>query len=374
MAAKITRGKTFVVGTAYQPSDFHAFLEDSTISGIDATNMASGFSGVTIASTAPSSPNTGDQWYDTTHSLLKVYRNSQWEPLGEGVTLTFNGTTGSTGDVVMVDDSEDNSVKVAATADLGGIVGVLLDTATNGSMAQILTNGVVTVKTSGTINRGDVLVSSNVSGAAIAKTGTYTGNAIGIALTAATGTSTCKALITPIAAQMGKQFLPLGGGTMTGRLVMTDKFPIQLGTVADSPAQGDLALSDTNTLTAQGTSGTMTYINTDSYGGTTHAAQNHAAAKEGLYYASVAAVGDGEPSQAINLGMTGKTPLYIRANNETDPRCADWASGEAKFLLANGGDGSTFIEMNADGVRVNLLGDNNTLGEAVHILAIYRNP
>jgi len=46
--------------------------------------VISGGGGTTSQSTAPSSPSTGNIWYDTSTSILKVYDGSTWDSLGMG--------------------------------------------------------------------------------------------------------------------------------------------------------------------------------------------------------------------------------------------------------------------------------------------------
>ncbi len=81
MPASITKGKTFTSTETLQPADFHELIDDATISGIDRTNFSATARPVHIGTTAPSSPITGDLWWDSTNTLFKVYENSAWSTI-----------------------------------------------------------------------------------------------------------------------------------------------------------------------------------------------------------------------------------------------------------------------------------------------------
>lgn len=101
------------------------------------------------------------------------------------------------GDLIAIDTTADNSYKTTTTANSPLASGLFLRafspgvepspiSAVIGNRIAILVNGVHTMTAAGTINRGDLLVSSTTAGAVIANNSASAGTIVGKALSAAT--------------------------------------------------------------------------------------------------------------------------------------------------------------------------------------------
>lgn len=152
-----------------------------TVTNITQADLGSGFTGITIGTSAPTA-STGKGWFDTTqgagNGLLKFYDNGRWTPVAQGF-LGFNtGTTLSRGHIVQYDSSTLSSTAgqipvTKTTAPSAGVVqlsrakGVAAESIANSATGIILTHGYCEVlKETGTVTAGDLIVPSNTVAAA----------------------------------------------------------------------------------------------------------------------------------------------------------------------------------------------------------------
>lgn len=110
----------------------------------------------------------------------------------------FNGQSGdeslSAGDVVVFANTDPTKVQKTTTQNDENVVGVVYgDTTSEGGMVTIVALGIADIKVTGTVNRGDILVTSTTSGRAIvAASGHQVGRAI---TTNSSGDGTVSAII-----------------------------------------------------------------------------------------------------------------------------------------------------------------------------------
>lgn len=102
------------------------------------------------------------------------------------------------GDVVIIDASNDSAVTTTTTAAKIQMVGVAMESILNNAAGRIAFAGKVSVKVTGTVNRGEFLETSTVAGSAISVGTGKTQNSFAMALTASSG-GYCTALILPAA-------------------------------------------------------------------------------------------------------------------------------------------------------------------------------
>lgn len=213
-----TVAKTTTLPDSAAKSDFHDLVDNATVTNIDQNDIAANFSIVTISSSAPGSPATGELWFDTSaasnQGVLRHYDGAQWRQVGEGFLGYFGAGSGSiaAGALVKRDTSvaspSDGRLPVTETTAVTDTpLGVALT-----EMTTSVTTGIVVThfkitnlkKATGTaVTAGDPIVPSATAGEATTNTNAAFGancfgdGTLGIWLaSAASGATTGQALIT----------------------------------------------------------------------------------------------------------------------------------------------------------------------------------
>lgn len=214
MPATITRGYTFGATELVTNTKLHNLVDNATISGIDATNLASG-SGLIIRSTSAPS-NTNAIWVDTnqTPPTAKVWTGSEWQPVGPYAVLTNkSGSQRTAGEVVIPSTTTDGSFNTTTTADVPAL-GVVLETIADNADGVVALPGarITSLVTAATVTRGQTLSTSTTAGK-----GTPGGvNAYAVALSAGTGATTItEALV------ISPSLIPAAGAGTTGQFLKT---------------------------------------------------------------------------------------------------------------------------------------------------------
>ena len=170
--ATITPGTTFYDGQTVSHTDLNTALTSATLSSISLADLASTLRGVTVSGSAPSSPSTGDLWYDTANDWLRIYVSSVWTVIGptrlEAVITLASGVSGSEGWGVEVDTGNAGKMKLA-TSGTQRFVGVCAGTISSGSSGRIVMLGVgniaVNSSAAAAISNGDfVKIDSSYAG------------------------------------------------------------------------------------------------------------------------------------------------------------------------------------------------------------------
>lgn len=192
MAITVTPGITFQQGGGqeYTAAQMNSAFTDMEITGISRENMAATSRPVTVSASEPSTPQTGELWYDTNTSVLKVYDSStNWQSIGPRNTQTWTArSTITAGDLVVIDTDNGSSVETTTTVAARTVAGVAIESATSGNPVQIQTLGVATINcTTHAVDIGEYLVPSATAGHAWPETDAYanefSGGAFAIALT-----------------------------------------------------------------------------------------------------------------------------------------------------------------------------------------------
>ena len=117
MAASITRGKTFTASEQVTNSKLHQIVDSATIANIDRTNFDTVTRGITQSSSAPTSPITGELWWDTGSGCVRVYDGAQWVGVQNIARLTNKSGGGHVaGDTCKIDADNASAVENTTTA------------------------------------------------------------------------------------------------------------------------------------------------------------------------------------------------------------------------------------------------------------------
>lgn len=166
MPATISRGKTFGATETVTNTKLHQLVDNATISGIDQTNIASGY-GLAIRST--SAPTSTDAiWVDTNCSppVVKIYSGSEWVVTGAYAVLTNkSGGSIAAGDVVVVDTTTAGSFTTSTVGSDITVLGVAMQSIANNADGVIALAGarVLNVAVDGTVTKGQFLKTSTVA-------------------------------------------------------------------------------------------------------------------------------------------------------------------------------------------------------------------
>jgi hypothetical protein len=209
--------------------------EASTSAGNAAASLAT-FTGQYVSqSSQPSSPDTGDLWFDTTNNIMKVYNGTNWVNAGSSV----NGVQNSVQHIATA-----GQTTFAATYDItylqvylnGGLLAASDYTATNGTSivlaAAAFVNDIVFVHSFGTFLLADHY--SKVAADARYSTITYVDNTVSNLVDSAPATLNT---LNELAAALGDDAsfsttvtnniaakLPLAGGALTGAVTTNSTF------------------------------------------------------------------------------------------------------------------------------------------------------
>jgi hypothetical protein len=118
----------------------------------------------------------GDLWADTNYDppLVKTYdaTNTEWTGVGGTIIPLTNKSGGAlaANDVVTADPDNDSAVDTSTTLGDPKVLGVARATIANDAAGDVLLFGVTSVKTTGTVNRGEYLKHSTSAKTAIATT------------------------------------------------------------------------------------------------------------------------------------------------------------------------------------------------------------
>jgi hypothetical protein len=97
----LVKGHTYAVNGEVTNVNLHNLVEEATVQNLDRSTMATAFAGITIGSSEPASPKTGECFYDTDVNVLFIYNGSAFVPVGtweflfdDPDTLNFGGGDG----------------------------------------------------------------------------------------------------------------------------------------------------------------------------------------------------------------------------------------------------------------------------------------
>jgi len=182
---------------------------------------------------------------------------------GGGAFINNSGGTRSVGDVVIIDTSaNDRFTTTTAVAD-GRVLGVVVDgSIANGVKGAIQTRGPVLVNVTGTVNRGDYLVTSATGGLAQSNGTTVAHGVFGVALEASSGGTVVALLQSPtLFPQAVQTFTPtltqsasITLSTATGQYILLGKLLLgrvfvqasSAGTAANAIVLGGLPFAQSN--------------------------------------------------------------------------------------------------------------------------------
>jgi hypothetical protein len=121
-----------------------------------------------ISGSAPTSPATGQVWWNSSQSgtvnvagILFVYNGTAWVSVCQGARLTNRNDEGTYGTPVEANTTNDNSVNPSSSGDF--VIGVMGEDLDTGVTGLIITRGYVDIPTgtfTGTINIYDYLLPS----------------------------------------------------------------------------------------------------------------------------------------------------------------------------------------------------------------------
>src|SRR3990167_2484646 len=116
MAATLSRGKTFTASEQVTAAKLHQLIDSGTIANIDRTNFDTVTRPITQSSSAPTSPITGELWWDTGSSCVRVYNGTNWVGC-QNIALLTNKSGGGhvAGDTCIVNTGTASAVSNTTT-------------------------------------------------------------------------------------------------------------------------------------------------------------------------------------------------------------------------------------------------------------------
>lgn len=198
MTASLTTGYTFSTGDEVTAVRLNNLVNAATIADIARSDLSSVTKVITTGTSSPTSPSTGELWYDTTNGVLNVYNGTKWNGLYpyQSNTLTAQSALNA-GDVVVIDTGNANSVDSTTSAASTEVVGVAVESVAGPPVSCVIaTSGIVDVNVTGTTAVGDYLYTSTTAGQAD-PSATLGAGAFARALTADSGGACTAVLVTP---------------------------------------------------------------------------------------------------------------------------------------------------------------------------------
>lgn len=166
--ADLTRGITFQANDEVTDAEMEQLIESATVSNIVRADMSSTDTSVSIGTAAPTSnptPVAGHLWYNTTDGILMEYDGSNWKAVSRGVNLTNrSGGALSSGDVVVIDTGNANSVTTSTTVSDADAVGVVITGGADAASIVVITEGYCPkINVTGSTVPGDYLAISGTA-------------------------------------------------------------------------------------------------------------------------------------------------------------------------------------------------------------------
>ena len=161
--ATLTKGKTFGATETVTNTKLHQLIDSGSVSDIDGNDFdLSKASPVIVQSGAPSAPQTGTTWFDTTNNVLRIYDGTKFQMVAFGRVYTNNsGAQLDAGDAVILDIANDESVTTTTSANNVKGFGVAMNTASDAADVVVITDGYVpSIKVTGATTPGQYLATS----------------------------------------------------------------------------------------------------------------------------------------------------------------------------------------------------------------------
>ena len=182
-------------------SNLHTLVDGAVISSIQKSEFLGTTKVIDVSGSQPSSPSDGDMWYDTSLSIFRLRRYSEYDSPGVGFEGQNEiGYTIPRGAVCVVRGGI-RHIEPCMTGLLEEVCGVTSASVLDGSDVFVWSHGIAAVLVTGGASPGDLLSSSVFTGKAIvthALTSTHDarpGQEIGIALATLVGSGLVTAMI-----------------------------------------------------------------------------------------------------------------------------------------------------------------------------------
>lgn len=161
--ATLGKGYTFGAAESVTNTKLHTLVESGSVSGLTQSDVAAS-EGLAVRS-ASSPSDTDAVWVDTsfTPPIVRVHDGSNWIPVSPGIARLTNksGAQRVAGDVCIIDTTADDSFTTTTSeGSAGGKVVVLETIADDAAGLVAVSGGPFTIKTVGTVTRGNLLVTS----------------------------------------------------------------------------------------------------------------------------------------------------------------------------------------------------------------------
>lgn len=313
--AVVTRGYTYAVNGQLTNTNLHTLVDGATVTNIVRGDANSDTSFITIQTTAPTSPKTGEFWYDTTSAIARVYDGTNWVILGKGELLTNkSGGQLTAGTVCVVyTGGTDRAFTTTTTAKDTLVIGVLLATTANNAAGVVLGPGSYCpqIKVDGTTAAGNYLSTSTTVGKATPSASSVKG-VFGIAMSADSG-GFCSGILVNVSGLQGSS------------------------SVQDALDNAVTPSSSVPFLTKQGAFGPQASVITSS--------SNFTATKTGMHKITVVGGGggggssSGGPAAAGGGGGAGETRVAFQSLTKDSVYAATIGAAGAAGSAGNGGAG-----------------------------------
>ena len=187
--AVVTRGHTYAVNGQVTNTNLHTLVDGATVTDINRADAKSDTGFITIQTTSPTTPKTGEGWFDTTLGIARIYDGTNFVILGKAEVLTNkSGAQRVAGDVVIISTAADRSFTTTTTAQDPLVCGVVLGTVANDAKGVVLMPGsyAPTIKVTGATTAGQFLATGTTAAKATASA-TPTRGTFAIAMSADAG-------------------------------------------------------------------------------------------------------------------------------------------------------------------------------------------
>lgn len=240
--ATITRTQSFAVDEFLTAAKIHSIIDTSTVAGIVRADLASSLKAVTVGAAEPSTPATGELWFDTSpggnQGVLNEFDGARFRPIATGFLGHYPGAgTIDAGSLVKLDATALTDARIPVnftSSEDDEPIGVAIKQMTpSAPTAPIITRGKVFAAkkaTGASTAIGDGLGPSTTNGGAKSTTvGSWGvskgGSVIAIALSAeASGATTVQAYVT------GSNMASWFGQKQTMAALLTNDIPGALNT------------------------------------------------------------------------------------------------------------------------------------------------
>lgn len=209
MAGGVTGAEDFTANASVTGARLNAHVNNATLANIAQSDIAANSGLVVRSASAPT--DTDALWFDTSNLIARIHNGTGWIPVGIGAVLTNkSGGTVNAGDVVVADTTNDNSFKTTTTDGDQTVLGIVAETVAADATGVIIYSGLMDVQVTGSVTRGQFLKSSTTAKKATAGS-TKSIASFAIALEAGTDT-TVSALVIGVGGGLNSA----GDETITG--------------------------------------------------------------------------------------------------------------------------------------------------------------